>query len=107
MVKRILVVVLLAPMLALLNPAPAAAHVGFSFSIGAPFFGMVVGTPPYYAPPVYVPPVYAPAYVPAPVYVPAPIYAPPVVYAPRVFVGHPRHAVRAFYRPAKHHGRHW
>ena len=90
MAKRILIVALFAPMLALANPAPAAAHnVGFSFSIGLPFFGAVVGVPgPFYGPPAYGPPAYAPygyAYAPVPVYAPAPFYGPPGFYGARVF----------------------
>jgi hypothetical protein len=91
MAKRILVMTLLAPLLALANPAPAAAHpVGFSFSIGLPFFSAVVGVPgPYYGPPpVYGPPAYASygyAYAPAPVYAPAPFYGPPGFYGARGF----------------------
>lgn len=85
MAKRILIVALFAPMLALANPAPAAAHqVGFSFSIGLPFFGAVVGVPgPFYGPPVYAR--YGYAYPPVPVYAPAPFYGPPGFYGARVF----------------------
>lgn len=113
MTKRILVVALLASMLALVKPAPAAAHVGFSVSIGLPFFGAVVGVPgPLYGPPGYAVPVYAPpAYVPAPVFVPPPAYGPRVVYAPRrVFVSpYPRYGARGYYRPrvVRHRFRHW
>lgn len=113
MTKRILVVALLAPMLALVKPAPAAAHVGFLFALGLPFVGAVLGIPvPFYGPAVYgpsmygpsmyAPPVYAPpAYVPARVYVPARPYGPRLGYPPgRAFVpayrGHP---ARAYYRP--------
>jgi hypothetical protein len=103
MIKRILVVALLASMLALVKPAPAAAHVGFSFVIGLPFFraGIDLGVPgPYYGPPGY--PAYAPsAYGAAPVYFPAPVYGARPVYAPRrVFVPAYRgYATRTYYRP--------
>jgi hypothetical protein len=113
MAKRILIVALFAPMLALANPAPAAAHhVGFSFSIGLPFFGAVVGVPgPFYSPPAYGPPAYAPygyayapvpayapygyAYAPVPAYAPAPFYGRPGFYGARVFgPAHPRFRAR-------------
>ncbi len=106
MTKRILLVALLAPMLMLAKPAPASAHVGFSVSIGLPFFGAVVGVPgPYYAPPVYPAPVYAPpVYAPAPVYVAPPIYGPAFV-RPRAFF----HGYSAHFRPrfAPHRFRRW
>jgi len=87
MIKRVLVIALLAPMLGLMKPSPAAAHVDFSFAIGVPFFGAVIGTPaPFYGPPVYPAPVYAP-----PIYVAPPVYAPPIYsapyYAPAPFYG--------------------
>jgi len=103
MAQRVLVVALLAPMLALMRPVPASAHVGVSFSIGLPFFGLVAGVPgPFYGPPVYPAPVFAPpAYVAGPVYAPAPVYGPPVIYAPRrVFVpAYRRFALRPYYGP--------
>ena len=45
MIKRALVIALLAPMLWVMKPSPAAAHVDFSFAIGLPYFGAVIGTP--------------------------------------------------------------
>ena len=106
MAKRIFVVALLAPMLALVKPAPAAAHVGVSFSIGLPFFGLVVDAPPFYGPPVYGPPVYA-----RPAYVPVPVYGPPAFYVqPRAFFRvPPGYRPHAFHRPPPfgHHFRRW
>jgi hypothetical protein len=102
MTKRLVVVALLIPMLALIKPAPAVAHTSYSFSIGLPVFGAVVGfSQPAYWSPVYAALVYAPpVYSPAPAYVSPPVYGPGVVYAPRrVFVGgYPRHRAR-YYGP--------
>lgn len=106
MTKRILVVTLLATMLALAKPAPAAAHVAFSVSVGLPFVGAVVGVPgSIYSVPAYPVPVYAPPVYPAPVFVPAPVYRPHVVYVQRrVLVPAP-----VYYRTrvVGHHFRHW
>jgi hypothetical protein len=76
MMKRTLAVGVVAVLLGLAAPKPAAAHVNFSFAIGVPGFYGAVGAPA----PVVVP---EPAFVPAPVVVPAPAYYPapyPVVY---------------------------
>ncbi len=111
MAKRILMVALVAPMLALAHPAPAAAHVGFLVSIGLPFFGAVIGVPPpypYYTPPVYAPYAYAPyGYGPAPAYVPAPVYGPRYFYGSgRVFVpAYGRYGYRGRY--VGHHYHRW
>ena len=79
MTRRLLVVALVAPLLALARPSPAAAQVGFGVSIGLPFFGAYVGVPaPYYAPPVY--PAYPASVYCPPAYVPAPVYGAPVYY---------------------------
>lgn len=101
MAQRVLVVALLASLLAVAKPVPAAA--GVSLSISLPFFRAVIGVPgPFYAPPAYPAPVYGPpAYVAAPVYVPAPVCGPPVIYGPRrAFVPAYRgYVARAYYRP--------
>lgn len=108
MAKRILVVALLAPMLALVKPAPAAAHVDFLFGFGLPFVGAVLGIPvPFYGPAVYGPSMYAPPVYAPPVYGPARGYVPARPYGPRF--GYPpgrgfvpayrRHPARAYYRP--------
>jgi hypothetical protein len=113
MAKRILIVALVAPLLALAKPAPAAAHVGFSVSIGLPFFGAAVGVPaPLYAPYVYTPYAYAPyGYGPPPVYAPVPVYGPRYFYGPRrVFVpAYGRYGNSAYYgqRFVGHRGRRW
>ena len=113
MVKRALVVVFLALMLALMKPVPASAHPGVLFALALPFIsaelaGPIYG-PPVYSAPVYAAPPYAPpVYAAPPVYVPAPAYGPRVVYAPRrVFVPAYRgFAPRGFYGP-RVVGRRW
>ena len=107
MAKRILVAALLLSMLALAKPAPAAAHVNLSFSIGLPFFRAFAGVPgPFYGPPLYAAPACAPR-----AYVSAPVYGPRVVYAPRrVFVpAYPVYGAREHNRPrvGAHRFRRW
>jgi hypothetical protein len=82
MTTRILGVLMLAALLAMTRPSPAAAQASFSLAIGVPGFGAAVSVPgAYYAPPpVYVP---APVYAPAPVYVVPPVYGGGVYYAPQ------------------------
>lgn len=111
MTKRILAVILLASMLAVVKPAPAAAHVNAFFPI-LPIFGAVISIPGQilgslaygplgYGPLAYGPPPYAP-----PGYVPAPVYAPGAVYGPRGFYGPRQVFVRPYrgYRSGAYYG---
>jgi hypothetical protein len=105
MTKRVLGVVLLAPFLALTQPASATAQTSFSLTIGLPGFGAAVSIPAgYYTLPAYVPP---PVYAPVPVYAPAPVYVAPAFYG--AYYG-PRRAYVPVYRPyhvRPYHGRGW